>query len=137
MKKFSVLLVSTLAVALLVMPAAAQQPDPYSGVLPGGAERPDDVTAPPDGGAVLGGGAERSDDGTVRQGAEPSAPSAVEAPSRGDVGAAGRPATPVPTPRLPVTGGESTVILLALGAALLAAGTSAMLVARRRGHLES
>lgn len=117
MKWLSALFVSTLVVALLAMPAAAQQADPYSGVLPGGAERPDDVTAPPDGAAP--------------------APGAVERPSRGEVGAAGRPATPVPSRTLPVTGGELTVILLALGAAMLTAGAGAVALSRRRGPADS
>lgn len=129
MKWLFALLVSTLAVALLAMPAAAQEDDPYSGVLPGGAERPDDVTAPPDGDAVLGAG-------EVRSGENASASEAVEA-SNGVVRAAGRAAAPVPSRQLPVTGGELTVTLLALGAALLAAGGGAVALARRRGHAKS
>lgn len=114
MKWLSTLLALVAAMALLAIPAAAQQPDPYGEVLPDGAVQPDDTVAPPDAVAPR--------------------PGAVDT-SRGDV------ARPEPVRAaggsLPVTGGELTIILLALGVALLGVGGTAVLLARRRGHTKA
>lgn len=114
MKWLTTLLALIAAVGLLAIPAAAQQPDPYGGVLPDGAVQPDDTTAPPDAVAPRPGEVETSRGDVARP---------------GPVRAAGR--------HLPVTGGELTIILLALGVGLLGVGGTAVLLARRRGHTKA
>lgn len=125
------LVLSALAVALLAVPASAQN-DLYGEVLPEDLSQPGDSTAPPDDAA-----APATEEAGERPGSSaaerPKSTSAADRPGPVAVRAAGNPVT-VAGRQLPVTGGELTITLLALGGIMVAAGAAAVTVNRRRGQ---
>lgn len=127
------LVLSALAAALLAVPASAQQTDFYGEVLPDDLSQPGDTTARPDDAA-----APATEEAGERPGSSaaerPESTSAADRPGPDvRVRAAGNPVT-VAGRQLPVTGGELTLTLLALGGFMVAAGAAIVTVNRRRGQ---
>lgn len=135
-KRFSLVFVAALAALLLAVPVSAQE-DPYGEVLPGDETRPGDEIVRPDGSAPGPGAGDAQGDSVApgpgagdAQGDSVAPPAGVAAAGQ-RANAAGQPGAPGGNGRLPVTG-EFTIGLLLLALSLLAGGTGALLLARRR-----
>lgn len=117
-------LVAAVSMLLLAVPALAQQPDFYGGILPEEIERGDDGVVPPDG--------EVQPDGRAGAAGDRIQPRADARADRGERAAGDRGVTAAGR-QLPVTGlGLAAGLFLALG--LIGGGIAAVRLGRRRGH---